>query len=101
MAAFVYRAVDSKGKQQKGVLEADSGHQVRQQLRDKGWMPLSVEITTQKEKSKGVFSRSPKLSVPELALITRQLATLIQAGLPIDESLKHCLTKPVSSALRQ
>jgi len=88
MAAFVYRAVDSKGKQQKGVLEADSGRQVRQQLRDKGWMPLSVEITTQKEKSKGVFSRSPKLSVPELALITRQLATLIQAGLPIDESLK-------------
>lgn len=88
MAAFVYRAVDSKGKQQKGVLEADSGRQVRQQLRDKGWMPLSVEITTQKEKSEGIFSRSPKLSVPELALITRQLATLIQAGLPIDESLK-------------
>ncbi len=88
MAAFVYRAVDAKGKQQKGVLEADSGRQVRQQLRDKGWMPLSVEITTQKEKGEGLFSRSPKLSVPELALITRQLATLIQAGLPIDESLK-------------
>lgn len=88
MAAFVYRAVDAKGKQQKGVLEADSGRQVRQQLRDKGWMPLSVEITTQKEKGEGIFSRSPKLSVPELALITRQLATLIQAGLPIDESLK-------------
>lgn len=88
MAAFVYRAVDAKGKQQKGVLEADSSRQVRQQLRDKGWMPLSVEVTTQKEKGEGIFSRSPKLSVPELALITRQLATLIQAGLPIDESLK-------------
>src|SRR5690554_2634464 len=88
MAAFVYRAVDSKGKQQKGVLEADSSRQVRQQLRDKGWIPLSVEVTTQKAKNEGVFSRSPRLSVPELALITRQLATLIQAGLPIDESLK-------------
>ena len=88
MAAFVYRAVDTNGKQQKGVLEADSSRQVRQQLRDKGWIPLSVEVTTQKAKSEGVFSRSPRLSVPELALITRQLATLIQAGLPIDESLK-------------
>lgn len=88
MAAFIYRAVDANGKQKKGVLEADSSRQVRQQLRDKGWMPLSVDITTQKEKGEGFFSRSPKLSVPELALITRQLATLIQAGLPIDESLK-------------
>src|SRR5690554_3428558 len=88
MAAFVYRAVDTNGKQQEGVLEADSSRQVRQQLRDKGWIPLSVEVTTQKAKNEGVFSRSPRLSVPELALITRQLATLIQAGLPIDESLK-------------
>ena len=92
MGAFVYQAVDQKGKQQKGVLEADSARQVRQQLREKGWMPLSVEQTSQKEKSTaGGFSllnRSPKLSVPELALITRQLATLIAAGLPIDESLR-------------
>ena len=75
MGAFVYQAVDQKGKQQKGVLEADSARQVRQQLREKGWMPLSVEQTSQKEKSTaGGFSllnRSPKLSVPELALITR------------------------------
>ncbi|MAD44019.1 MAG: type II secretion system protein GspF [Oceanospirillaceae bacterium] len=91
MGAFVYQAVDQKGKQQKGVLEADSARQVRQQLREKGWMPLSVEQTSQKEKSAGglsLFNRSPKLSVQELALITRQLATLIAAGLPIDESLR-------------
>lgn len=88
MGAFVYQAIDQRGKQQKGVLEADSARQVRQQLRDKGWMPLSVEQTTQKEKREGMFARSPGLTVPELALITRQLATLIAAGLPIDESLR-------------
>lgn len=88
MGAFVYQALDQRGKQQKGVLEADSARQVRQQLRDKGWMPLSVEQTTQKEKNPSFLSRSPTLSTPELALITRQLATLIQAGLPIDESLR-------------
>lgn len=91
MAAFEYQALDAKGKQQKGVMEADSARQIRQQLRDKGWMPLSVEATTVKQKSSGsvsFFNRGPSLSVPELALMTRQLATLIAAGLPIDESLR-------------
>jgi general secretion pathway protein F len=89
MAAFLFQALDQKGKQQKGVMEADSARQVRQKLRDKGWMPLEVEATTTvKQKTSGGFGRSPGLSVPELALITRQLATLIAAGLPIDESLR-------------
>ena len=38
MAAFEFKALDKKGKQQKGVLEADSERQVRQQLREKGLM---------------------------------------------------------------
>lgn len=88
MAAFEYQAIDGRGKQLKGVLEADSARQVRQQLRDKGWTPLAVEQTAQKQKKDSMFERQPSLSVPELALITRQLATLIQAGLPIDESLR-------------
>ena len=91
MAAFEYQALDNKGKQHKGVLEADSSRQIRQQLRDKGWMPLSVEAANEKQEKTGFlsnFSRGPSLSTPDLALITRQLATLIQAGLPIDEALK-------------
>lgn len=88
MAAFIYTALDAKGKQKKGVLEADSARQIRAQLREKGWTPLSVEISTQKDKNASFFGMGPKLSTADLALITRQLATLIQAGLPIDESLK-------------
>jgi general secretion pathway protein F len=91
MAAFEYQALDNKGKQHKGVLEADSSRQVRQQLRDKGWMPLSVETSNEKQAKRSgfsLFARGPSLSVPDLALITRQLATLIAAGLPIDEALK-------------
>lgn len=91
MAAFEYQALDSKGKSRKGVLEADSARQVRQQLRDKGWMPLAVNATTEKQNNKSgfsLFARGPSLSVQDLALITRQLATLIAAGLPIDEALK-------------
>lgn len=91
MAAFEYQALDHKGKQHKGVLEADSARQVRQQLRDKGWMPLSVDATSGKQKKTGFlaqFSFGPSLKTADLALITRQLATLIAAGLPIDEALK-------------
>jgi general secretion pathway protein F len=91
MAAFEFQALDQKGKQHKGVLEADSSRQVRQQLRDKGWMPLSVETSSDKQAKRSgfsLFARGPSLSVPDLALITRQLATLIAAGLPIDEALR-------------
>ena len=91
MAAFEFQALDSKGKQHKGVLEGDSSRQVRQQLRDKGWMPLSVEASIDKQAKRSgfsLFARGPSLSVPDLALITRQLATLIAAGLPIDEALR-------------
>ncbi|ASP39805.1 type II secretion system protein GspF [Bacterioplanes sanyensis] len=94
MAAFEFQALDARGKQQKGVLEGDSARQIRQKLRDKGWMPLSVEITRSATAAKSGnplsrwLQRGPSLSVADLALLTRQLATLIAAGLPIDESLK-------------
>ena len=89
MAAFDYIAIDSAGKQKKGVLEADSPRQVRQQLRDKQLMPVSVEVSESKGNDKSgssIFKRS--ISTADLSMLTRQLATLISAGLPIDESLK-------------
>jgi general secretion pathway protein F len=89
MAAYEYVALDADGRQLKGVLEADSDRHARQLLREKSWVPLSVEAALQK-----VNSHSPRksnhttLSTYDLALVTRQLATLIQAALPIDEALK-------------
>ena len=87
MAAFEYKALDLKGKQKKGVMEADSARQVRQQLREKGFAPLSVEQTTEKKNASNPFSSRRRLSVKELALLTRQIATLIQSGIPIEETL--------------
>ncbi len=91
MAAFEYKALNAQGKEQKGVLEADSIRQVRQLLRDKGLTPLGVNPTRKKESADrfGFLSEllKPTLSVSERALVTRQLATLIGAGLPIEEAL--------------
>ena len=91
MPAFDYIALDAQGKKQKGVLEGDSARQIRQQLRDKGWFPTSVEAASseQANNEKTPFWQSSKgLTAYELALVTRQLATLIQAGIPLEETLK-------------
>jgi len=90
MAAFEYVALDAKGKQKKGVLEGDTARQIRQQLREKQLTPLDVNHIgdAHRKKDKGGSFFGPKISVSDLALVTRQLATLVRAALPIEESLK-------------
>lgn len=92
MAAFEYTALDGDGRQKKGVLEADTPRQIRQQLRDKGWAPLTVvEIQQKESRQKRGFSLGAGrggLSAADQALVTRQLATLVRVGTPIDEALQ-------------
>ncbi len=88
MAAFSYAALDDRGREQRGVLEADSSRQVRQLLRDRGLAPLRIEAAAPSSSGRGrVFGRGPALRVAELALITRQLATLLAAAMPLEEAL--------------
>lgn len=91
MAAFEYIALDPKGHEKKGVIEGDTARQVRQQLRDRGLMPLQIDTAAKQDKKHqgaqpaGLSRRS--ISATELALFTRQLATLVRAALPLDEAL--------------
>lgn len=89
MTAFRYEAVDAVGKTDRGVIEADSPKQARNQLRTRGLTPLTVAAIGSAEAARrntagGIVRR---LSTQELALFTRQLASLIVAGLPLDEAL--------------
>ncbi|CED72606.1 general secretion pathway protein F [Aliivibrio wodanis] len=90
MAAFEYKALEKNGKQKKGVMEGDNARQVRQRLKEQGLIPVEVIETKskqQKSASQGLsFKRG--ISVNDLSLITRQLATLVQAGMPLEECLK-------------
>lgn len=89
MAAYSYTALDSAGKKQKGVLQGDSAKSVRAQLRAKSLVPLEVEIVSQASTQKSAsfsFIRR-KISVAELALITRQIATMLSAAIPLEETL--------------
>lgn len=88
MGAFEYTVLDDAGREKKGVMQGDTARQVRQQLRDKGWAPLGVEEIAEKKSRSGgasIFRRS--VSATDLALLTRQLATLVRSGLPLEECL--------------
>lgn len=89
MAAFEYQALDAKGKTNKGVLEADNARHARSLLREQKLTPVSVTLASQQEKllasGKQWFKRN--ISASELALITRQIATLVEAALPIESAL--------------
>lgn len=90
MPAFEYQSLDERGKLRSGIVEADSARLVRQQLRDKGWVPLEVEQARERQQSRSLMeglSGRGKLRPAELALITRQLATLIRSGLPVEQAL--------------
>ncbi|MBV7300678.1 type II secretion system inner membrane protein GspF [Enterovibrio paralichthyis] len=90
MAAFEYKALNAKGRTVKGVLEADTARQARQMLREKALVPVEVAQTYEKEQQKQKASVGFKrgISTNELALITRQLATLVQASMPLEECIK-------------
>ena len=89
MPAFDYIALDSSGSEKKGVLEGDNPRQIRQQLRDQKLTPIDVNESHSKpskgQQSAGRFRGA--ISSNDLALITRQIATLSSSGTPIEEAL--------------
>ena len=84
MPAYAYQALDQTGKTQRGVLQGDTARAVRASLREQGLNPLEVAEVAQRQQ-RGMFASG--LSGAQLALLTRQLATLLKAGLPVDEAL--------------
>lgn len=88
MGAFEYTAVDVQGRERKGVIEGDTARQVRQLLREQQLLPVNVaEVVQTESKRQQGFSFTGRISSNDLALLTRQLATLVRSGLPLEESL--------------
>jgi general secretion pathway protein F len=94
MPAFRYEAVDAAGASKKGVLNADSARSARADLRSQGLVPIKVDAIAAQVDASGAASRrgfGEKLSTTELALFTRQLASLLEAGLPLEQAFTALL----------
>jgi general secretion pathway protein F len=90
MGAFEYTALDAQGRERKGLIEGDTPKHVRQLLREKQLLPMDIQETAQQELKQSRRKRFLRrgLSALDLAMLTRQLATLLRSGLPLEETLQ-------------
>ena len=100
MGAFRYQAINTKGRVVKGTLEGDTDRQVRTQLRQQQLKPISVEkvsaghITAKNNNDSNANKLfrprlgGAKMAIKDLTLFTRQLASLVQSGMPLAEALQ-------------
>src|SRR5215216_2267462 len=101
MPGFKYQAYSVEGKLHKGVLEADSARQARSALRDQGLTPYRVEVIAANDPAGGARFRPVSLSNAELAQLTRGLASLLEAGLTIEQSFNALIEQAENERARQ
>jgi general secretion pathway protein F len=87
MPAFEYRALDAAGRSHKGVTTGDSPRQVRAELRQRGLHPIRVD-TLAETAGRRAHPAKRRIAVAALAALTRQLATLLRAGIPLEQALR-------------
>jgi general secretion pathway protein F len=90
LGAFEYQVLDENGRKRSGVMEGDTARQIRQSLKERGWMPLSVEEVEGRALRPGRSHRGGGrrgIGRKDHAMVTRQLATLLGSGLPVESAL--------------
>ena len=99
MPSFRFEAADSAGRIEKGLLEADSAAAARAALRARGLVPLGVDALAAAQASRRFARR--RFSEAELALATRQLASLLGAGLPVAQALAATIEQAEDAGVRE
>ncbi|WP_028993634.1 type II secretion system inner membrane protein GspF [Azonexus hydrophilus] len=99
MSSFRYRAITPDGREVAGVIDADSARQARGNLRQQGLAAYEV-VAAGSETSTGVRLPSPRLGNTALMLLTRQWATLLAAGIPVEQALAALIEQSEEVATR-
>ena len=92
MPVYEFTALDSSGKKTRGILDADSQTAARQKIRAQGNYPVEIKETTARKKTQKTssalsFHIGKKINAQEIHVSTRQLATLLEAGIPLIQAL--------------
>lgn len=99
MEAFRYEALNTSGRTVSGVLQADTARQARAQLRAQGLLPSVVDRVDARARARQVWARG--LSATELSLLTRQMATLLESGLTMEQSLNALIEEAAEPLTRE
>jgi general secretion pathway protein F len=89
MPSYQYEAVDATGRSTRGMIDADSARSARQALRARGLLPLAVHET--RNRGGRVWGAGARISDSDLGWLTRQLASLVAARLPLEAALRATL----------
>lgn len=99
MSAFHYQATDAGGRDRRGVLEADSARAARAVLRERGLFVLELDSVNAHSGRRP--ARRPRIREADLALLTRQWATLLASGLTVEQSLTALIDQAETEPARQ
>jgi general secretion pathway protein F len=99
MEAFHYQALDAAGRKVSGVLQADTPRQARAQLRAQGLLPSLVDQVFARERALQAWARG--ISSAELSLLTRQMATLLDSGLTMEQTLNALIEEAAQALTRE
>lgn len=98
MTAFRYEALDATGREVTGVLQADTARQARALLRTQGLLPSAVDVVSVQAAQRPWGQRIP---AAELSLLTQQLATLLESGLTVEQSLAALIEQSTVPVVRE
>ena len=106
MPVYEYRALNERGKKIKGIINADSLVAARQKLRETSIFPIDLHESTvgeqgEEKEKKSIASLFARVSFREVTTITRQLATLINGGLPLITALSALLSQLTNPLLKK
>jgi general secretion pathway protein F len=107
MAVFEYKALAESGKKVKGIIDADTAAAARRKLRDQKLYPTDVKESFGKDSGAETQSALKKgrgyggVSTRDLTLMTRQMAVLLRAGMPLAEALKALIDQTSNARLQK
>jgi len=105
MPVYEYRALNKKGKNTKGIIDAESESQARSKLRSSGNYPVSIKKSRNRSGSKGrkgtTVGLFERVKSEEISVFTRQLATLLGAGIPLIQALNSLVDQTGNSTLKK